>query len=535
MTDDARYDRGDISSRIKILFDRYPFSIEILAGLISSVLLLISTSKYGIGYENDSIGYVEISKNIWKGIGFYFNNGDPYVMYAPLYSMILSLSNIFGIDTLLFARIINIIIYGFLIGLMARWFRKLGNNGWLLLIGIMVILGSRPLFVMASMAWTELIFIFFTFLFIIYFGKYLAASNSNYKYFSLATASVMFACLMRYVGITLIISGCLLILFGIEGFQRKIKDAFLFGLLSSLPTGFFVLRNYWLTETLVGERYPTNRSIIEVTNTLFKSISNLFIPDVGFGSLLKFISIPIIITIVILSLYIIKNTDKDKNNYWYTIIAVSFSLIYIFYIYISANVVGFDSLTTRFLAPVYLPLIIPILIFISEFWNDPNKSSTKNAKFIIVLRKKRRSFLGFFTIISMLMFLSILYHVHHDFNNSPGIWADPDIRNSETLHFTLNNRPDGKLYSNHPNIFFRTELEGKVHLGPRETYQATDESPNDLSDFNRTIELRESVVYIWFDIKHNYVYSIQDLIKIYDYNVIESFDDGVIYRFYLKE
>jgi hypothetical protein len=132
------------------------------------------------------------------------------------------------------------------------------------------------------------------------------------------------------------------------------------------------------------------------------------------------------------------------------------------------------------------------------------------------------------------MVLSVGYYVILDLENSPGGLADPEIQNSDTIQYILDHRPEGKLYSNHPNFFFKTELEGKVHLGPRETYQATDVSPDDLPGFNRTLELREYVILIWFDWSHDYVYPIEDLKNLYIVEEIKILKDGVVYRIALQ-
>ncbi len=447
--------------------------------------------------------------------------------------MILSLSNLFGTDALQFARLINVVTYGTLVGIMVHWFRTIGNKGWVLVIGSLLLLGSRPIFTVASMAWSELIFIFFTIIFIITLSRYLADPVSGRTNLAIAIIAVMFACLMRYVGITIVFTGWILILIGVKPIRRKIIDSSLFAVLPSIPTGFFVLRNYWLTGTLVGERYPTNRSFLEITSTILRSFSNQFIPDIGLGFILLIASIPIIVSIIIISILILKMAGKKSVIYSYTISSILFSSIYLIYIYISANIVGFDSLSGRFLSPVYFPLMMVILSFISII---PGNNNNNNLKIVSMksqykkLLKFRNPMLILLSLTSVIMIISVGYTILLDMENSPGGLADLDIQNSDTSHFVINNRPEGKLYSNHPNFFFGTDLEGKVHLGPRETYQATDVSPDDLPDFNRTLELREYVILIWFDIPHDYVYSDDDLKELYKLEAVKVLDDGIVYR-----
>ena len=84
------------------------------------------------------------------------------------------------------------------------------------------------------------------------------------KYFWILILMTALACLTRYFGITLVITGVVVLFFhGMEKtFRKKIRDPFIFGALSSLPTAIYIMRNYFLTGTFVGDRYPARFGIL---------------------------------------------------------------------------------------------------------------------------------------------------------------------------------------------------------------------------------------------------------------------------------
>lgn len=520
---------------IKDFIFKKPFILEIAVGLISAMFLLIATWKYGLAYSNDSVNYMRIAESIWEGKGFFFSNGAPYVRYAPLYPMILSLSHLIGLDSIRYAMILNIIIYGLLIAVVLHWYRSLGNSRFTLIIGTIMILGSRPIFIMSSKMWTELLFIFLSLIFIISISKYLANQDNNRRFFSVAIVSVMFACLIRYVGITLILTGCLLIFMKSNSWKRKIWHSFIFGFLTSIPTAFFVIRNYWITSTFVGDRYPSNKSLVFILSNVSSAITNLFVPAIVPRIYLIIGFFPLIISIGLVLIWILKKSNDKPYVYWCSMSAFSFSVIYTLYIIFSAKMVGFNSLLTRFLSIIYIPIIMILLVFITLFFKKEKIKENRN--FFKVKNSKlfKKIISAFFTITSLLMFLSVLYYSYYIYENSPGGLGSPEIRDSDLTRYVLEDRPEGKLYSNIPNAFYGTDLNRNVHYYPRKTFEASDVSPDDLAHFNRTLELRGSVVIIWFDIEHDYLYEIDELKNMYDFQIIKSFNDGVVYRFYLKE
>ena len=139
------------------------------------VLSLLSTSRYGAGLSPDSVYYISAARNIAGGFGVTSFDGSPFVYWPPLYPMLLSIPAIvFHLDPLTTAPIINAILFGLIIyfsGLLLG--RHLFSSTALAILGVPLIVFSIILLDIATMAWSETLFIFLTLVFLLYLGKFL--------------------------------------------------------------------------------------------------------------------------------------------------------------------------------------------------------------------------------------------------------------------------------------------------------------------------------------------------------------------------
>ena len=139
---------------------RYKFLLLILSAS-GIALVALATSNYGVGLSPDSVVYVSVARNIADGNGFVLFNGTQFVSQPPLYPILLALLNtVQGFDPLKSIPVLNAIMYGGIIymsGLMIE--RKVTYIHTMRVLGTLFILISIPLFQVAVMAWTEVLFI----------------------------------------------------------------------------------------------------------------------------------------------------------------------------------------------------------------------------------------------------------------------------------------------------------------------------------------------------------------------------------------
>lgn len=90
-----------IENRIKMQ------STLLILSLIAILLVLLSTSRYGVGLSPDSAIYISVAKNLLSGNGYREFGGIPFVNWAPLFPTLLAILGLLGISPLDGARLIN--------------------------------------------------------------------------------------------------------------------------------------------------------------------------------------------------------------------------------------------------------------------------------------------------------------------------------------------------------------------------------------------------------------------------------------------
>ena len=170
--------------------DYYIIAILILLAIVGIILISFISSKWGIGLSPDSVFYIAAAENILNGNGvtvLYNDNGTIplnlwipsdseaeilVLRWPPLYPAVLSLSGILGLNLIIGARIVSILLFGaniFLIGIIIYKFTR---SIWLAIFSSVIMITSDVLLAVHSYAHSESLFILFGFL-----GLFLLISN----------------------------------------------------------------------------------------------------------------------------------------------------------------------------------------------------------------------------------------------------------------------------------------------------------------------------------------------------------------------
>ena len=185
----------------------------IILGLIGTCMILLATRRYSAGVTPDSVLYISVARNIANGSGITTWNSDPLISEPPLYPIILAVVNyVFKIDPLLSARFVNALLFGLIIYLSGLIFKKhLKSSPALVLLGTAFVLVSRTLVDVFLQTWTEPLFICFVLLTLLFYERYIEKRNTTSLV--LLSLSTSLASLTRYMGIVLILTGIVYILF----------------------------------------------------------------------------------------------------------------------------------------------------------------------------------------------------------------------------------------------------------------------------------------------------------------------------------
>ncbi|MBK7227947.1 MAG: glycosyltransferase family 39 protein [Ignavibacteriales bacterium] len=139
------------------------------------------------------------------------------------------------------------------------------------ILGTISILISYALVQVSLMALSEPLFILLILLFIYHFDKF--RSKQDYTSLFLLSIWASLACLTRYTGIVIILTGIILILTHQKSnFKKKILQSLVFILITVLPIGIWIIRNYFISGTTIGQRAESSYSLSQNLRFFYDTI-----------------------------------------------------------------------------------------------------------------------------------------------------------------------------------------------------------------------------------------------------------------------
>ncbi len=429
-----------ISTRFKLLLS--------ILGLIGIGIILMATSHFGVGVSPDSVLYISVARNIAKGMNFVDFNGSPLVTQPPLYPAILALVGfISGIDPLSSTRILNALLFGASIYLSGLLFAKyLAPYPGYALLGTISVLVSIPLIPVFLMAWSEPLFIFFVLLFLIFFESYLKKKTL----FSLVllSLSVSFACLTRYIGIVLVITGVASIsLLCKNNLKAKIWHLLLFIFLSTLPIGIWVIRNYLLSGTLFGPRSISTYTYSQNLVATFNNILYWYLPTRIANSRI-YLMVLSTITGFIIGLKFKDVWREEKTNFLRFGLFGIFILIYTGFLVISSKTAFLQIIDNRYLSPIYVPTTI-LLLSLAKILFEPLSTRLPPRRVNIFLMV----IVAVWLVYPLIKTISILENQ----SNQGVLYTSKSWRASKTIQYLLDHptlESECTIYSNGQDVIY---------------------------------------------------------------------------------
>jgi hypothetical protein len=259
---------------------RYQLFLGVLT-IVGLALILAATSKYGAGVSSDAARNLSTADNVLAGRGLIDMVGTPFVLWPPLYPVLLAgIAGIAGWSAFQAAWYLNVLLYGANIWLAGWWlYSVLPDRPLLAAVGTLIVLVSRSMLrIHANVASEPL---FETLMFAVFFAAtaYLRTGDSRAMWIMCIAAGL--ATLQRYPGIVLIGLAIVVILKreGVRGLVRRALPI----TLSGVPILVWILfHNLPVAGTLFGPRelgamLPFQNVELSLTKVLW-----WFIPRYGF-------------------------------------------------------------------------------------------------------------------------------------------------------------------------------------------------------------------------------------------------------------
>jgi hypothetical protein len=413
---------------------------SVLAALIGFFLIQIFSKHSGIGISPDSVTYISAARHLVHGNGFNSFDNLPVVDFPFAYPFFLTAISFFTrLDPLQFGSLLNGFLFGILIyvsGGMMNGFNK--PSGWYKRILLICILLSPAIQEVYSMLWSETIFLILVLFFIISISNYLRQLTKGWLLIS--TLICALACLTRYAGVFMILTGLCLIFFnGAMPWRRRIFHCLIFGSLSFSLLLINIIRNLSATGLAMGPRPKSDTGVLKIMEYFGGVLCDWLLID-------RKPLLAVILTIILLMLFTISflyTKNRKKSIYGFEYAMAVTGLIYCVFMIISSSLTRYEQFTNRLLSPIFIPLLW------SLSWWIPGFLSKKS------YRLKWIYGLVFFLI--TIWFLNVQIRADYEYYDGvkdagiPGYREDPFVQ-SEIVQFLEKNKeifdPRFPIYSN---------------------------------------------------------------------------------------
>ncbi len=213
---------------LKKLSEESKFKIYLaLLSLAGLGFILLVTHKYGAGVSSDAARNLATAESLLQGKGFVDMLGGPFVLWPPLYPVLLAgLSWLTKFSVFQVGWILNVILYPLNLWLCGWLFYLIFKEKSLYAIvaGLALLFSRSTLRIYANIA-SEPLFVTFMLVFFFAAARYLKDDSRSMLWLMFISAGL--ATLQRYLGVILIGVGGLVVLFkdGWRGLPRLILPA----------------------------------------------------------------------------------------------------------------------------------------------------------------------------------------------------------------------------------------------------------------------------------------------------------------------
>lgn len=494
-----------------------------ILGFIGAGIILLITNRYGAGITPDSVAYISAARNLAEGHGFLTYNGLHLVVQPPLYSIILGvIQKITLIDPQMLAGIVNAVLFGFIIYLSGLFLLRYLNSFALIFLGTISVLISYALVQATLMALSEPLFIFLVLLYLYYFETY--QKKQNLISLFLFSVSASLACLTRYTGVILILTGLIsILLWGKNNIKDKIWHSLIFLLITLLPISVWIVRNYFLSGTLVGERAASSYTLFDNFRFFYRTVYSWFLPSSSIG-------IYLISIFLVAATWILFRLDRDKSLNRETIKPIGPCLLFILFytgiIVISSTTTAYDQISDRLLSPIFVPVVFilffiydKILSWLTKYFNSQLITPLFMLVIILLISSPAN---GTIRIIKN-------YIQQSGWGYSSDSWRKSDTIEYLNQHKLMEN--NYTFYSNEPEaVYILTNL--VTRCSPAKTFY------NSVQLYNTNLNQKDiwlnadNVCLIWFyKTNRSYLFTIDELQKSIKMTEVAHLKDGGIYTF----
>lgn len=532
---------------------------------LALTLLFLMAGRYGLAMNGDSAAYLSTAESLIAGQGYRIYLGSALTKWPPLYPTLIAVGMLLGVSAKTSAILVNALCISLLILAANHWLHSRRYPLPVVALGLLLVLFAPPMLEMLASAWTELLYITLSLLFIVLISAWLLPAHlspiklptqhllrfqqkvarfigeKHDTLIILAGLVTALAFLTRYIGYTLVFTGGLVILLRPHvTIMRRLKLLVVFGSFSIFPLVPWWLRTYIASSSIVGPRFPATVSLQQNILGTWRILQSWIAPSSLNNNLLNSLAILLFICLLILPLWVILSNRQTKQL-WRTnepihspLIPLIQSLPAIIYIVVylvclvltSSLLVGTDRMNPRLLSPVYIffPLVLLDMLF---YLAGSKQSLLKRYGVGLVM-----GFLAIWLIYPMSITAKL---VQRGQETGIGIYNIKRWATSPAVAY-IDELPEGAvILTNEPHLLYVNKGIRSI-LTPR-TYALT-VGPEPVLNFSQYLPHGQPIYLFWFELspqRMSLFYSVDEMREALDIELIDSFDgQGDVYRVKFK-
>lgn len=545
--------------------DKFTALLGALSVLGSGLIIL-----RGVTYEVHAVGdaghYLSAAQNLLEGRGFTIWNGVPYDVQGPLFPLIIAFVSVLGETPFKSAGYVNAAAFGLTIFAATAWLRCRVQSRFLVTWAGCTCALSLLLAEFSSWPWTEPLFVLFTVLSLFMLDRFLV--TKKWPFLILSAICVAFVCLTRYIGIALLASALLILLLRSgPTFIANVRNIIGYCAIAGTPICLWMLRNFLNSETLTGYTVPTGFTPLGSIHRATSELTQWVIRETGSAYLNTWsetiLGVPIIVgrgipwsteeeanvlgaslTIILLLLLAVGTGYalmrlRPPTAFWKSLtVPTIFISVYGLSLSIVLPLTEIE-LPTRYLAPIYVPVLIVVTLILNEFLrsasgNPPIGALTFLLRWIIGSRAANVSVSGL--IMMCCVFLWLLPQANANYDDIT-IRLESARRNHEQFHkseirqYMKSHELDGYIWVNDRHNLYTL-------IGRTATWEKFRELPFELPDDARSwiTEARKDggnayVVWRYYSTSLHYSYRyLSELLALPGLEVLVLLEDGFILK-----
>ena len=494
-----------------------------LCGALGTILIMFSTSRYGVGLSADSATYISTARNLMNGEGYTNFKGEPLLVFPPLYSTALATFSWGWFDLIAVARYLNAACFGLITAFSTHWLIVHTKARSLSLLGSAAILLAVPLIEVSVYAWSEPLFILASLLCLFLLEQFL--KSDTHAHLVLSGVCAAFAYLTRYTGVTLVLTGmALLLLNHRRSMTCKVRDVTLFSVISLAPVVPWFVRNYLISSTLTGYRAPSQSGLGASMVETIRTGTAWVLPT----------SLPVIIraggmALLVVTIWTVAHMSHRRGDRSVLVDVhqvfplMLFTAIYTVFLIMSVTLTALSPIDNRYLSPIYVPLVLSF-IFVAH------KITTTRTP-VFGSRLARAGLL-----LGLMLWLSyptvkVIRAVRQYQDEGAGGFHTARWVHSELMNYLRVSPLDGLVFCNEAyGLYLLTGQSARVT--PAKYFYESRTLTRQLEDFNKLLEAKGFAYLVQFDTDssdYQYLYSVAELDSLYEIEPVVTLADGAIY------